>query len=76
MWLSRSQIRRIWACGLARATAEAVGVAPSPGIDARAGPRIDPVISPGIDPGALIAHSLVGKWHSVPLLARRYQMAP
>ena len=33
MWLSGSQIPRIQACDLARATAEAVGIAPGPGID-------------------------------------------
>jgi len=35
---------------LARATAEAVGVAPGLGIDTRIGPGIDPRIGPGIDP--------------------------
>ena len=42
MWLSGSQIPRIQACGLTGATAEAVGIAPGPGID------------PGIDPGGVL----------------------
>jgi len=42
-------------CGLARATAEAVGIPPGPGIDSGAGPGVDPGIAarvgPGVDPG-------------------------
>ena len=52
MWLSGSQIPRIQACGLARATAEAAGIAPGPGIDPRVGPGIDPGTNPEIDPEA------------------------
>jgi len=42
LWLSGSQIPRIQACGFARATAEAVGVAPGPGICPRVGHRNAP----------------------------------
>jgi hypothetical protein len=41
---------RIYACGLARCTAKAVGVARGPGIDPRVGPGIDPGIDREIDP--------------------------
>jgi len=50
--LSGSQISRIQACGLARATAKAAGIAPDPGIDPRVGPGIDPGTNPRIDPVA------------------------
>jgi len=53
LWLSGCRIPCIQACGLARATAQAAGIAPCPGIDARAGPGIHPKMDPGIDPGAL-----------------------
>ncbi len=60
LWFSGSQISRIQACGLAKATAEATGIAPGPGIDLRVGPGIDLRVGPGIplrmdpatDPGA------------------------
>jgi len=45
------QIPRIQACGLARATADAVGIAPGPAIGPLVGPGMDPGIDPGIDPG-------------------------
>ena len=51
MWLSGSQIPHIQACGLARATAEAVGIPPGPGIDPRVRPVIDPGINPRVGPG-------------------------
>jgi len=38
-------------CCLARATAEAVGIEPGPGIGPRVGPVIDPGINPRVDPG-------------------------
>jgi hypothetical protein len=49
--LSGSQIPLIQVRGLARAIAPAVGVAPDPGIDPWAGPRIDAGMGPGIDLG-------------------------